>query len=107
MLGPLLARLLALDPPSAALVAGGGCVVAITIVLLGVPESRPPGSASVGRWCSDDASITPYTASGWFVITIAITMVCYHTVLCDNPTFNRVGCNLATACGAVSTVLQL
>lgn len=46
MIGPQVAQLLLLDATTATLVAGGGCIAAFTVVLLAVPESRPPGSAA-------------------------------------------------------------
>lgn len=49
MIGPQVAQLLLLDATTATLVAGGGCIAAFTVVLLAVPESRPPGSAAAGQ----------------------------------------------------------
>lgn len=46
MIGPQVAQLLLLDATTATLVAGGGCIAAFTVVLLAVPDSRPPGSAA-------------------------------------------------------------
>lgn len=46
MIGPQVAQLLVLDATTATLVAGAGCVAAATVVLLAVPESRPPGSVA-------------------------------------------------------------
>jgi hypothetical protein len=56
MIGPQIAQLLVLDAITATLVAAGGVVAAFTIVLLAVPESRPPGSFAAGEaslrfWC--------------------------------------------------------
>ena len=44
MVGPLLGQLV--EPTTAAIISGAGCLASIAVVTLAVPESRPPKAAA-------------------------------------------------------------